>query len=305
MRRTASEILNELELRIARLEKIAGHFKFNAFYEGYIGGVVYFYPLKKLKNGKIQGIQLGRNGKARLMSHLDSDFSLLEMREVDSAELRPRDVEKILSRAHGGRVASSFDRMSAYPEFPDYYRRWNSESNYQRKPEYRNTLKSNELLKKHGFSFLREENHTVYFDYRGVEVYMKLANLSDFSEIKKFLRGASDLYEWVEGGGRLAVGADELKEIIEDTYGSHARNTLHYDLAYFFLNQVLRKKVIYVEDTPKKREMTNYERQKLKRYLENSGNNFYQGRYIGEQKIKYEHEGVRPKDKYVPIGWRI
>lgn len=101
MTRTASEILRELEIRIARLEKKAGNFKFNTFYQGMIGGVVYFYPLKKLKNGKIQGVQIDWRGKPRLMSHLDSDFSLLSMREVDLDEIPAKDVEKVLAKAHG------------------------------------------------------------------------------------------------------------------------------------------------------------------------------------------------------------
>tara|TARA_B100000927_G_C16471836_1_gene471892 strand:- start:2620 stop:3258 length:639 start_codon:yes stop_codon:yes gene_type:complete len=107
MTRTASEILRELEIRIARLEKRAGNFKFNTFYQGMIGGVVYFYPLKKLKNGKIQGVQIDWRGKPRLMSHLDSDFSLLSMREADLDEIPTKDVEKVLAKAHGVRVASS------------------------------------------------------------------------------------------------------------------------------------------------------------------------------------------------------
>ena len=96
-RRYASEVLRELELRIARLEKQAGSFKFNTMY--YSSELrVNFYPLKKLKNGKVQGVQMDYRGKPRLMSHLDSDFSLLGMRE--DTEISSKDEAKILNYAN-------------------------------------------------------------------------------------------------------------------------------------------------------------------------------------------------------------
>lgn len=214
------------------------------------------------------------------------------------------DLEGGARNSSRGRIAR-LDKMSAYPEFPEYYQRWNSESKYRSKPEYQNTLRSNDLLKRHGFSFLREESHVIYFQYRGVEVSFKLADLSEPSEIKSFLKGASDLYDWVDSA-HLAVDPEEVTDIIDETYGWQARNTLYRDLAYFFLRQVLREKFIHVDNRPKKRKMTDYERQKLENYIDDSGNEFLSGGiYIGPQKTKHSYKGVTLKDKYVPVGWSI
>ena len=104
MRRTASEVLRSLEMRVARLEKQAANFKFNTMY--YSSELIaYFYPLSKLKNGKIQGAQMDiRRGKVRLMSHLDSDFRLLGMEE--ETDISPRDEKKILDYVNNIRTAS-------------------------------------------------------------------------------------------------------------------------------------------------------------------------------------------------------
>jgi hypothetical protein len=228
-----------------------------------------------------------------LYSVLSTVIGLTELLDLEGGE----------RNSSRGRIAR-LDKMSAYPEFPEYYQRWNSESMYQSKPEYQDTLRSNELLKRHGFSFLKEKSHTICFQYRGVEVYFKLASLSDSSEIKTFLKGASDLYDWADSA-HLAVDADEVTDIIEETYGRKARNTLHSDLAYSFLRQVLKKKLIYVDNKPKKRKMTDHERRKLKEYIEDSDREFTRDRYIGPQKKQYSYNGVRLEDKYVPIGWSI
>ena len=104
MRRTASEIIRDLEIRIARLEKKAANFKFNTMY--YSSELIaYFYPLSKLKNGKIQGVQMDiRRGKVRMMSHLDSDFRLLGM-ELET-DISAKDEKKILDYANNARTAS-------------------------------------------------------------------------------------------------------------------------------------------------------------------------------------------------------
>ena len=96
MRRSASEIIRNLEMRVARLEKQAGNFKFNTMYYSSALGVN-FYPLKKLKSGKIQGVQMDYRGKPKLMSHLDSDFSILGMR-IDN-EISAKDEKKIVDYA--------------------------------------------------------------------------------------------------------------------------------------------------------------------------------------------------------------
>ena len=93
MRRSASEVLRNLETRIARLEKQAGNFKFNTMYWS-TSLSLNFYPIKKLKNGKIQGVQMDYRRKPRLMSHLDSDFDFLGMR-VDT-EIKAKEEKKIL-----------------------------------------------------------------------------------------------------------------------------------------------------------------------------------------------------------------
>jgi hypothetical protein len=88
------------EIRIAHLEKSSiemwhgrSNFKFNTIYYSSTLSVN-FYPLRKLKNGKIQGVQMDFRGKPRLMSHLDSDFDFLGMRE--DTEISSKDEKKIL-----------------------------------------------------------------------------------------------------------------------------------------------------------------------------------------------------------------
>tara|TARA_Y100001970_G_C14154429_1_gene814680 strand:+ start:678 stop:1298 length:621 start_codon:yes stop_codon:yes gene_type:complete len=109
MRKTASSILRDLEIRVANLEKQAGNFNFNTLY--YSSELsVYFYPLKKLKNGKVQGVQMDYRGKPKLMSHLDSDFRLLGMRE--NTEISSKDEKKILDYV-SSRTASASKRANA------------------------------------------------------------------------------------------------------------------------------------------------------------------------------------------------
>lgn len=98
MRRLASDVLRELEMRVARLEKQAGNFEFNTMYYSDALGV-YFYPLKELKGGKIQGVQMGFRGKPKLMSHLDSDFRQLKMKKETeiSAKLEKKILDKVKS----------------------------------------------------------------------------------------------------------------------------------------------------------------------------------------------------------------
>jgi uncharacterized coiled-coil protein SlyX len=69
------------------------NFKFNTIYWSRTLSVN-FYPLRKLKSGKIQGVQMDFRGKPRLMSHLDSDFDFLGMRE--DTEISSKDEKKIL-----------------------------------------------------------------------------------------------------------------------------------------------------------------------------------------------------------------
>ena len=114
MRRSASEIIRSLEMRIARLEKQASsNFKFNTMYwsSSLTGN---FYPLKKLTNGKIQGVQMDYSGKPKLMSHLDSDFQFLGMR-VDT-EISAKDEKKILNYAQS-RTASTSKRANQIDSF--------------------------------------------------------------------------------------------------------------------------------------------------------------------------------------------
>lgn len=102
-RRSASEVIRSLENRVARLERQASNFKFNTMY--YSSELqVNFYPLRKLKNGKVQGVQMGYRGKPKMMSHLDSDFRLLGMRE--DTEISSKDEKKILDYVNS-RTASN------------------------------------------------------------------------------------------------------------------------------------------------------------------------------------------------------
>ena len=108
MRRSASEIIRNLERRVAKLEKQAGNFKFKTMYYSSALGVN-FYPLKKLKSGKIQGVQMDYRGKPKMMSHLDSDFFNLGMR-LDN-EISAKDEMKIVDYAQS-RTASTSKRAN-------------------------------------------------------------------------------------------------------------------------------------------------------------------------------------------------
>lgn len=94
MRRLASEVIRDLEMRIARLEKQAyGDLKLKTFYYSRKLNA-YYYPIGIVKNGKITGVQMDQSGEVSLMNYTYDDFHYHEMKE--DTRISPRDEKKIL-----------------------------------------------------------------------------------------------------------------------------------------------------------------------------------------------------------------